>query len=470
MKSAGIDTASNLEGIVSNLIEVGSIDTLCRDLYLQRAAELLRPQLSLDDYRVLQRTQLELAGLPNEIRNAMERGEWTRVKDLSAKHQALKHDAEHKQFLQGLGKAIYEDEEIPLDLFSPGMQALAGTTVRALPDQRQKGVRRLENLAAADPPWREFYAGRLADLKSRVLAVESTEETESAPTEAKLQQEAIEALESGNFDKLQQLAGSLVQGPADAGAKAAEVQGTETDAPPDFDFAFPAEVVQRARELGLAPERVESRYQQIRHLLRFAWHPTFTRYETDASGAMRVSDLPLSADTPAALKDRLELFALHPFVNSAGIRLLPKLVAEDLLVEDFDDPVDGEAAPRTPLLEALGLPRRNGISRLQLEKTLLLKGATVVRDQLGLDPARFRLVCIPHDVHLRLGLKRGWGEKKLWTHFDGYMVLADGRLWALAGGDVRYGGIYDMVGIGRNYDSEKIITRFAVVQRRRMAA
>jgi len=184
---------------------------------------------------------------------------------------------------------------------------------------------------------------------------------------------------------------------------------------------------------------------------------------------MRVSNLPLAADTPEALKGRIELSALHPFVNSAGVRLLSKLVAEDLLVEDFADPAEGGEAPSSALLEALGLPRRHGLSRLQLEKTLQLRGSTVVRDELGLDPFRFRLVCIPSDVHLRLGLRRGWGNQKIWTHFDGYMVRADRQLLALAGGDVRFGGVYDMVGVGRNYDSEKIIARFAVVQRRRMA-
>jgi hypothetical protein len=100
---------------------------------------------------------------------------------------------------------------------------------------------------------------------------------------------------------------------------------------------------------------------------------------------------------------------------------------------------------------------------------LNLRGIAVVRDELGLDPARFRLVCIPPDVHLRVGLKRGWGKQKLWTHFDGYMAMPGGKLRALAGGDVRFGGVYDMVGIGRNYDSDRIIARFAVVQRRRMA-
>jgi hypothetical protein len=56
----------------------------------------------------------------------------------------------------------------------------------------------------------------------------------------------------------------------------------------------------------------------------------------------------------------------------------------------------------------------------------------------------------------------------LWTHFDGYMVMQNGKLCALAGGDVRFGGLYDLVGISREYDSDEILARFAVVQRRRM--
>jgi hypothetical protein len=352
------------------------------------------------------------------------------------------------------------------------MQALAGTTMRALPELRQKGLRLLEGLKSTDAPWREFYEGRLAALKALALSTESTEEAARQPSAANLQQEAIEALDSGNFDKLQQLAGNLAEGTPAAtavGPRPGETPGAAAEGPPDLEFSFPEEVVQRAGALGLVPERVESRHQEIAHLLRFAWHPTFTHYETDQSGAMRVSNLPLAADTPAGLKERIELSALHPFVTSAGIRSIPKLAGEDLLVEDFDDPADGETAPSGALLEALGLPRRSGLSRLQLEKALTRKGSAIVRDELGLDPVRFRLVCIPPDVHLRLGLKRGWGGQKLWTHFDGYMVKSDRKLLALAGGDARFGGIYDMVGIGRNYDSDRIIARFAVVQRRRMA-
>ena len=68
----------------------------------------------------------------------------------------------------------------------------------------------------------------------------------------------------------------------------------------------------------------------------------------------------------------------------------------------------------------------------------------------------------------RLG--EGWGRQPCWTHFDGYLVMADGRLQALAGGDVRFGGLYDLLGLSRDYDSDHVIARFAIVRRERMVA
>jgi hypothetical protein len=164
---------------------------------------------------------------------------------------------------------------------------------------------------------------------------------------------------------------------------------------------------------------------------------------------------------------------IHPFANSGGARHLPSLVAEDVLVEDFPDPAEGEKLPASPLLAALELPGRRGLSRVAIEAALLEHGARVLEQELGLDPRVFRLVCIPSDVHFRLGEADGWGRKPFWTHFDGYLIRhQDGqmRLQALAGGDVRYGGLYDILGVGRDDDSESLMARFAVVQRERMAA
>jgi hypothetical protein len=42
--------------------------------------------------------------------------------------------------------------------------------------------------------------------------------------------------------------------------------------------------------------------------------------------------------------------------------------------------------------------------------------------------------------------------------------------WRFAGGDVRFGGLYDLLGVGREYDSDRLVARFAVVHRERMVA
>ena len=48
--------------------------------------------------------------------------------------------------------------------------------------------------------------------------------------------------------------------------------------------------------------------------------------------------------------------------------------------------------------------------------------------------------------------------------------MANGRLRTLAGGDARFGGLYELLGVGRDYDSDRLVVRFAVVQRERMVA
>jgi hypothetical protein len=169
------------------------------------------------------------------------------------------------------------------------------------------------------------------------------------------------------------------------------------------------------------------------------------------------------------MKERIRMFMIHPFISSGGSRYLPNLAAEDFLAEDFPDPQPGQEPPVTPLLEALGLPRRTRLSRLAIEQALTAQGVTII-EKLGLSSTDFRLVCIPPDLHLRVGEERGWGQQPIWTHFDGYMLQRDGHRMALAGGDVRFGGIFDMVSVGMSYESERVFARFAVVQRKRMAA
>jgi hypothetical protein len=157
----------------------------------------------------------------------------------------------------------------------------------------------------------------------------------------------------------------------------------------------------------------------------------------------------------------------RPFLTSAGTRYMPHFAAEDILLEDHDDP-SPDAKSTSPLLDALGLPGRSRLTRKRIEKALLERGPKVVTE-LGLDPRTYRIACIPVDVFTRLGAKRGWGKQEIWTHFDGYLVSKAKKPMALVGGDARFGGLHDLVAVGADYDSDRLFARFAVVQRRRFA-
>jgi hypothetical protein len=161
-------------------------------------------------------------------------------------------------------------------------------------------------------------------------------------------------------------------------------------------------------------------------------------------------------------------FSLHPYVNGGGARYLPILAdSEFILVEDF--PEEG-GAEGSALLSQLGLKQRRGLSRMEIEAALRRQGGQILQERLGLDPREFRIVCIPFDVYLRAGRDRGWGQREQWTHFDGYQVMQGGRLRALVGGDIRYGGLFDLVSISPSDQREGVTTRLAVIHRERLLA
>lgn len=458
--------------LAEGLVEAALVDTVYGDLYLQRARDFLEPALSEAEFASLQRLETEALNLPNRISVAMKQANWIEVKELSSRMSSLKRTLEEKENLRKLGEKIYKPGEPSLDPFSPGLQGLArGGDPQALLKQLSA---KLEQLQRADPEWQGFYAARRSAMAA-VKRYSSEAPKEEDLSGSQLENKVFKALESGDFAQLEKLAARMER----------EEGGTERASGPSWSFVgktsvltfqFPPEVVNRARGLGLSPMRMgaDSRAllnlspEELAPLYRHLWYPTFTDEISQGAGLLK-KEIPLPADTSAAFREFVELFALHPFINSGGARFVPFLAEEDVLVEDFDEPGPGTALPVSALLSALGLEDRRGLSRILLEKVLLDHGNTIIRD-IGLDPRMFRLVCIPPDVYGRVGHQKGWGRQQLWTHFDGYMVMQNRKLSALAGGDVRFGGLFDLVGISREYDSDKIIARFAVVQRRRLEA
>ena len=460
-----------LHDLLTNLIKLGRSDTLYRDAYILRARYYLEQEFSHEGYLDLKRMQTKAASLPNQIRNAMIHSDWSKVSELSGSDRIIQDELEHKKPLAEFAREIYDNQEVPIDPFSPGMHKLAGFSTDRLSDLRNETIRKLKQLSQWDSEWGEFYMQRsviFTDLTVNVNGLDTSTQPSSALV---LEEEAAQAFESGNMARLEILAEKLLQDPSkpDRSMTPAELLEGAHKTPDAYYFKFPPKVLKNAEKLGLGLYSVASHRAEYEPFLRFAWHPTYADLQSNHRSVLRVPDLPLPKDLPEALKSRIQLYAMHPFVNSAGVRFLPNMIAEDVLVENFPEPKEGSRLPSSGLLDALGLKQRNQLSRQQIEAVLLEKGSDLLRNELGLDPNEFKLVCIPPDLHLRIGLECGWGQERIWTHFDGYMIMADTSRRALAGGDVRFGGIYDLLGLSCSYDSDRVIARFAVVQRRRMA-
>ena len=441
--------------LVTVLSEAGNIDTVYRDVYLGRARAALAPVLSVDEYHRLERERAALADARLAAARALDKADWPLVKELSRRAQALKQGINDSAALFQAARMVYDAADVLLDPFSPGLQVFTRIPTRELATRRTRALELLGTLQGADVGWKDFYATRSLAFQALPASFSETEAATASPTDAL--EAARQALNADDMARLAALADVLSTGAAPAGAEHHDLQ-----------TPYSGDTLARARQLGLTPRHLEPR-TEIASLRRYAWTPLSDASRTRAAA----SGVRLPSGYPEGLQEGLEIFMIHPLVNSGGARYLPSLVAEDVLVEDFPDPADGQAAPMSPLVKSLGLPGRRGLSRDAIEHALLLHGGRIVEDDLGLDPRAFRLVCIPPDVYVRLGGAEGWGRQPFWTHFDGYLirtVAGQLRLQALAGGDVRYGGLYEVLGVGRDYDSDRLLARFAVVQRARMLA
>jgi len=457
--------------LVSELIATGKVDTVYRDIYLDRARSFLHGTLSLDDFRRIEGGRARLAEMSLAIARAMGKANWPLVKELSGRAQVIRQEVEGTGKLMETAREVYDVRDIRLDPFSPGLQPFAQVRASDLSALRTRTAKQLATLERGDPSWRAFYAERRVAFEALVLTSVSDETRGDTmdPREA-----AAQALQAGDMGRLARLADAVMAAaqprmniPSREGPTVPSSPSQSSSAE-DLLVAFSTETLAQARRLGLAPRRLESRVE-LAPLRQYAWNPLFSDH-ADQSGRIGVRQVPLPTGTPEAFRERLEMLMIHPLVNSGGARHLPTLVAEDVLVEDFPDPGEDGQPLVSDLLTILGLPSRRGLPRTAIERALLEHGVRVVERELGLDPRVFCLVCIPPDVHLRLGEGEGWGRQPLWTHFDGYLVMADGRLRALAGGNARFGGLYNLLGLSRDYDSDRVVARFAVVRRERMVA
>ena len=442
------------------LLELLPLDTAYADLYLGRARKLAAAELSPVDYRALKLADEGLHSLPGRIQQAIDDRKWSEVRALAEELEAKKRLVDDRGFLRSLGEKLHETEEIHVDPFSPGFHWFQRREQKELGALRDATVAKFRQAARLDPDWQRLYQEREETLRSVRLG-----ESSATPRSVDLEQQARDALASGSFAVLQKLAARIEATGAGPAASSPDQTISELD-PTPLTATFETETLRKARALGLEVEHLDSVRERFRFLFPYLWRPVF--FESNSGPEARVRAV-LPADTPDALRDRIVMLVTRPILTSGGARFVPPLVEEDMLVETFEEGPAGAPVGKNGLAEALGLESRWGLARRALDRLLQTRGPGIV-ESLGLDPWKFRLVSVPPDLFGVLGERRGWGRNEIWTHLDGYLATRERKLLALAGGDVRYGGVQDLVGVGVGYDSDRLLARFAIVDRRRLRA
>jgi hypothetical protein len=455
--------------IVQMLVETSGADTVYADIHLGRARELLDPLLPVAHYRAIQGLERDIDDAVKQSKAAARAQDWQRVDSLAGHVETLRQRAQEKASMR-------------IDPFSPGFEFLPDyrSDLAALRDSL---LDTFKALAAADAPRAALYESRRAFFAAFALLSKRGEATAPAARDrAELEQLAAQAAQQGDMAQLRRYAQELMAQPATAApaaahsdAPAAPVDRGVYQCPLDLAVPFAADVVQRAQALGLAAVRTQPIPQAgplLDYVNAHVWQPDLAGGDTEREGTMRTEAIVEETGFPREVSEQVKVlvgqFLRNPFVNSGGARYLPQFSAEAVLIEDF--PEDPDPPATGELLSALGLPRRRGLARAELDRALHEHGAKILADRLTLDPVEFRLVCVPHDLYMRCGRERGWGQREQWTHFDGYQLLKTGRLRALVGGDVRYGGLSDLVSIGTTDERESVGARFAVIRRARQVA
>ena len=451
---------------VEQLVELSRWDWGYADLYLQDAERTLRPLLTPHRYEELARGRESLPRLAAESRRAIQRGDWSEAERLAEAALGLRHRIEREARLLKAAEPIYGARTLSPDssalAFAAGVAYPAGVLRSRLRELAEtlRGLAGTSELAT-------FHAHRAERLEQLELELEEDAAPSLDPSD--LRDAALEAAETGDFAGLLRAARAAKAARRDRAGRT-RASRPQPERVEGLEAPFPAIAVDRAAKLGLEPLSLSPRSDLNAYL------------SCGCAERARLPEAPLAEGhrepegctcghacppgVPKSLRDSLDALMVHPFVTSGATRYLPWLGAETVLVEAFSEE-DVDAAEG--ILHALDLPKRRGLTRLAIEDALLRHGPRICRE-FGLEPEAHRLVCVPFDLYLRAGPERGWGRRKLWTHFDGYQVTRELRLQALVGGDVRYGGPEDLCGVGRAYDSDHIAARFAIVRRGRFLA
>lgn len=443
-----------------SLSELSRLDPAFREIYLRRARELLEGVFSREQYDNATGNRELFERSNRTLRQALDQRDWPRVGTLSSSLRALERrlTADHERLT--LGEEIYEPTDVPISPLSLEVARITRDGPSQFREAMLRATRDLEDIEQHDPTFATQASLRLADLKA--LPEPTASAAAAALNPKRTADLAKKALAAHRWEELEAIAAQLHE--------EAPQSADECHCGPEPTRISPLEAPEttsaRANSLGLEVVDLEVDPSTQSYMsCRCTIHPELTGPGFPSPGhTCGCHDRCPELDSELRLN--LDLFKHRLFLTSRGARYLPRFPAERLLVECFPE-TQADASASSALLPALGLETRVGLTRMEIDHALVQHGPDVV-DQLGLDPWRFCLACIPFDAYLRLAPRFGWGRTPSWTHLDGYQVFTGWSLRALVGGNAERGGANSYLPLSLTDDREDSIVRFAVVARSRL--
>src|SRR5215212_4444790 len=208
MSKARLQSKENTLTTVGRLVEMSKLDTLYKDLYLQRARTLLGPIISRGSYFTLKENRAQIPWVEQQLRSSIERGDWKRANDLTERLRQLRASLVSGSDAANLAESVYEHAaDVRIDQFSSGLNVFLGVESDSLYANRGEALNILLALERIDPERKDFYARRISDFKQlTIVTSESVANAKDDQLDAgQLQQAALNVLDSGDLSKLDQM-------------------------------------------------------------------------------------------------------------------------------------------------------------------------------------------------------------------------------------------------------------------------
>jgi hypothetical protein len=428
---------TDLPASLRALVNLSTVDLLYADLYLDRAGVLLPGLCPKEQYRALRHDQLRLPSLTADLRHATEHGDWPRVRALAQEAAAARERLAAASQILPLADQVYGPRLVHCDATTLALNGVVAQPDTNLVRARDCILEQLRTLASQDADWASLYNSRITYFEHCQLA--NGEKVGPVVDITQLRQQVLTAITAGDFARITRLTDSISAEPTTRTARLHAPRPREEQLRA-LATVFSDATVKRAATLGLTMETLPRAVGLNEYLscccADRATFPNAPITETNRPVESCTCGHACPPDVRPSLRENLDFLMGHPYISSAGL---------------------------------LGLPKRRGCARIVIEDALLTNGPRVCTE-LGLDPAEFVVACIPFDAYVRLAPERGWGQQELWTHFDGYQVTRELGLWAVVGGHASYGGGDNLSSVPRDYDSDRLTVRFAILRRQRFLA